>query len=76
VGSLFIFAKEVEFLAHLQRRWSAFEKIKCIFFIALVGNLEKSRECFSLTGRNVWRHRTQGVPCSYVRCGLSLAEGV
>jgi len=27
---------------------SAFEKIKCIFSIAPVGNLEKLRECFSL----------------------------
>jgi len=42
----------------LRRRWSLkgredgrdsalFEKMKCIFSIALVGNLEKSRECFS-----------------------------
>ena len=31
-----------------------FEKMKCIFSIALVGNLEKSRECLSL--RNT--HRT------------------
>ena len=38
----------------LRRRWSlkgrermgSFEKMKCIFSIALVGNLEKSRECF------------------------------
>jgi hypothetical protein len=26
----------------------AFEKIKCIFSIAPVGNLEKSQECFSV----------------------------
>ena len=26
--------------------FDAFEKIKCIFSIAPVGNLEKSRECF------------------------------
>jgi len=34
-------------------RWDSalFEKMKCIFSIAPVGNLEKSRECFSLTGR-------------------------
>ena len=42
----------------LRRRWSlkgrermgfgAFEKMKCIFSIAPVGSLEKSRECFSL----------------------------
>ena len=48
----------------LRRRWSLkgrermgsalFEKMKCIFSIAPVGNLEKSRECFSL--RNT--HRT------------------
>ena len=36
-------------LAELARRDSAlFEKMKCIFSIAPVGNLEKSRECFSL----------------------------
>ena len=35
--------------------FSAFEKIKCIFSIAPVGILGKSRECFSL--RNT--HRTQ-----------------
>ena len=35
--------------AELVRRDSApFEKIKCIFSIAPVGNLEKSRECFSM----------------------------
>ena len=28
--------------------FGAFEKIKCIFSIAPVGNLEKSRECFSV----------------------------
>ena len=47
-------------LAHFQRRWSSkgsegcgflspigtFEKIKCIFSIAPIRNLEKSRECF------------------------------
>lgn len=33
--------------AELARRDSAlFEKMKCIFSIAPVGNLEKSRECF------------------------------
>jgi len=38
-----------------ERKDSAlFEKMKCIFSIAPVGNLEKSRECFSL--RNT--HRT------------------
>ena len=26
--------------------FDTFEKIKCIFFIAPIGNLEKSRECF------------------------------
>ena len=35
------FTKEVVFLG-----FGAFEKIKCIFSIAPVGNLEKSRECF------------------------------
>ena len=35
--------------AELARRDLAlFEKMKCIFSIAPVGNLEKSRECFSL----------------------------
>ena len=33
--------------------FGAFEKIKCIFSIAPVGNLEKSRECFSV--RNTQR---------------------
>ena len=42
------FEKEVEFDSAL------FEKMKCIFSIAPVGNLEKSRECFSLTGRWCW----------------------
>jgi len=36
--------------------FGAFEKNKCIFSIAPVGNLEKSQECFS--PRNT--HRTQG----------------
>jgi len=36
-------------LVELARRDSAlFEKMKCIFSIAPVGKLEKSRECFSL----------------------------
>ena len=49
----------------MRRRWSlkgrermgfgAFEKMKCIFSIAPVGSLEKSRECFLLTNT----HRTQ-----------------
>ena len=35
--------------AELARRDSAlFEKMKCIFSIGPVGNLEKSRECFSV----------------------------
>ena len=29
--------------------FSAFEKMKCIFCIVPVGNLEKSWDCFSLT---------------------------
>ena len=42
----------------LARQDSAlFEKMKCIFSIAPVGNLEKSRECFSL--RNTHRTLTQ-----------------
>ena len=51
----------------LRRRWSLksrermgsalFEKMKCIFSIAPVGKLEKSRECFSL--RNTHRTLTQ-----------------
>jgi len=42
----------------VERVWAgfgAFEKMKCIFSIALVGSLEKSQECFSL--RNI--HQTQ-----------------
>ena len=38
--------------------FNAFEKNKCIFYITPMGNLEKSRECFSLTGRSARRHRT------------------
>ena len=51
----------------LSMGFSAFEKIKCIFSIASVGNLGKLRECFSLTltGRCARRHRT-----------LALASGV
>jgi len=53
----------------LARRGSAlFEKIKCIFSIAPVGKLEKSRECFSLRNTHrtlAQRHRTL---CLYVRC--------
>ena len=41
------------------------EKIKCIFSIAPVRNLEKSRE----TGRWCWQHRTL---VQSVRCGVSL----
>jgi len=37
-----------------------FEKMKCIFSIAPVGNLEKSRECFSL--RNTHRTLASGAP--------------
>ena len=54
------FTKEVVFLGlrevwvSLSAGFGAFEKMKCIFSIAPVGNLEKSRECFSL--RNT--HRT------------------
>jgi len=32
---------------HTLRGWALFEKMKCIFSIAPVGNLEKSRECFT-----------------------------
>ena len=54
------FTKEVEFLGlrGVEFLFGAFEKIKCIFSIAPVENLEKSRECFSLTGRTARRHRT------------------
>jgi len=49
------FAKEVEFLGRACKAgFGAFEKIKCIFSIALVGNLEKSRECFLVSNT----HRT------------------
>ena len=44
------FTKEVVFL-WLREVWvsiGAFKKIMCIFSIAPVGNLEKSRECFSV----------------------------
>jgi len=38
----------MKMLTHLHMVvYDAFEKIKCIFSIALVGNLEKSWECFS-----------------------------
>ena len=37
-----------------------FEKMKCVFSIAPVGNLEKSRECFSL--RNSHRTLASGAP--------------
>jgi len=43
------FAKEVEFLVLRGvgfLGFGDFEKIKCIFSIAPMGNLEKSRECF------------------------------
>ena len=56
--------------AELARRDSApFEKMKCIFSIAPVGNLEKSRE--TLTGRWPLRHRTL---CLSVRCKQCLAQ--
>ena len=46
------FTKEMVFLGLREVLvFGAFEKIKCIFSIAPVVNLEKSRECFSLTGR-------------------------
>jgi len=41
------FEKEVVFLG-LREVWVSIAKIKCIFSIALVGNLEKSWECFSV----------------------------
>jgi len=47
--------------AELARRDSAlFEKMKCIFSIVPVGNLEKSRKCFSL--RNTHRTLASGAP--------------
>ena len=53
-------------------RWDSmlFEKVKCIFSIAPVGNLEKSQECFSLRNTHrtlARRHRTQ---CLHVRCAV------
>jgi len=54
----------------LRRRWSLkgkermglalFDKMKCIFSIAPVGTLDKSRECFSL--RNTHRTLASGAP--------------
>ena len=41
------FTKEVEFLGLRAAGFGTFEKIQCIFSIAPVGSLEKSRECFS-----------------------------
>ena len=62
--------------AELARRDSAlFKKMKCIFSIAPVGKLEKSRECFSLTGH--WPRGTGRCVCASVgrqcstRLGLS-----
>ena len=53
----------------LARRDSAlFEKMKCIFSIAPVGKLEKSRECFSLRNTHrtlAQRHQTL---CLCIRC--------
>ena len=61
--------------AELARRDSAlFEKMKCIFSFASVGNLEKSRECFSLRNTHrtlAQRHRTL---CLSVRCRHCLAQ--
>jgi len=53
------FTKEVVFLG-----FDAFEKIKCIFSIAPVGNLEKLR---ALIERWCWQHRTL---VQSVRCGV------
>jgi len=50
--------------------FGAFEKIKCIFSIAPVGNLEKSQECFS-TGRSARRHRTLTFS---VRCAVGCSR--
>ena len=74
------FTKEVVFLGlrevwvergvvFLGLRFGAFEKIKCIFSIAPVGNLEKSRECFS--GRSARRHRTLAFS---VRCDVGCSR--
>jgi len=48
---------------------SLFEKMKCIFSIPPVGNLEKSRE--TLTGRWLLEHRTLSLS---VRCRQCLAQ--
>ena len=68
--------------AELARRDSAlFEKMKCIFSIAPVGNLEKSRECFSL--RNTHRTLSAEAPdagperpvwCLWCRCAPDAPE--
>jgi len=58
--------------AELARRDSAlFEKMKCIFYIAPVGTLEKSRECSSLrnTHRTLAVEATDGEAVRPVCCG-------
>jgi len=61
--------------------FGAFEKIKCIFSIAPVGSLEKSRECFSL--RNTHRTLVLAAPdagperpvwCLWCRCAPDAPE--
>ena len=69
-------------------RGVAFEKIKCIFSIAPVGNLEKLRECFLAAPDACWSrasgvvslaqvcraHRTLGGYCSSVRWCVTSAS--
>ena len=53
--------------------FDAFEKMKCIFSITLVGNLEKSRECFLLRNTH-WTLAVEApdaVSCLCVWCGLT-----
>jgi len=80
---LALFEKEVEvegyrgvgFLSPSRRvceaGFNAFEKVKCLVYIAPVGSLEKSRECFSLRDTH-WtlaqRHQTL---CLCIRCAVS-----
>jgi len=70
------FTKEVVFLG-LREVWvslslppsagfGAFEKIKCIFSFAPVGNLEKLRECFAL--RNTHRTLVLAAPDAGPEC--------
>jgi len=54
-------------------RWDSalFEKMKCIFSIAPVGSLAKSREYFSLRNTHGTQHRTLSLR---IRCAVALGS--